>query len=104
MSGKASIKNNLGTLSRMAHTPPHSVSTMSSSSCKIIVREHIKLLTHYLELRECLTSYFYSNISMAGCLPKKWYIVICVYNEPKLHNYASKSRHICNADKLQIVV
>ena len=91
----------------MAHTPPHSVSTMSSLSCKIVVREHIKLLTHYLELHEkskCLTSNFYSNITMAGCLPKKWYIVICVYNEPKLHNYASKSRHICDADKLQIVV
>ena len=63
----------------MAHSPSHIVSTISSSGCKIVVREKIKLLTHYLELHEkskCLTSHFYSSAGMAGRLPEKLYIFL----------------------------
>ena len=91
----------------MAHTSPHIVYTMSSSGCKLVVREQIKLLEHYLEWHEkskCLTSHFYSSINMAGRLPKQWHIIVCVKNEPELHNSTSKRGHICYADKLQIVV
>ena len=82
-------KKKLGTLSHMAHTSLNIVCTMSSSGCKIVVLEQIKLPTYYLEFHEkskCLTSLFYLIIGMTRRLPKKWYIIYCVYNEPKLHN------------------
>ena len=41
----------------------------------------------------CLTSHFYSIIGMVRLLPKNRYIFYCVFNEPKLHNSTSKSRH-----------
>ena len=106
VSGKAS-KKKLGTLSHMAHTSPNIVCTMSSSGCKIVVLEQVKSPTYYLEFHEkskCLTSHFSLIIGMARRLPKKWYIIYCVYNEAKLHNTTTKSRHICCAEKLQIAV
>ena len=39
-----------------------------------------------------------------GRLPKKWCIIYCVYDEPKLHNSTLKRGHICYAKELQIVV
>ena len=51
-----------------------------------------------------LTSQFYLIIGMVDRLRKKWYIIYCVYNEPKLHNSTSKSRHICYTEKLQIII
>ena len=92
---------------KMAHTSPHIVCTMSWSGCKIVVPEQIQLPTHYLEFHEkskCLTSYFYLIIGMVRRVPKKGYIIYCVYNEPKLQITTSKSGHISNAEKLQIAV
>ena len=45
-------KNKLGTLSRMAQTSPHIVSTMISSDFKIVVLEQINLPTRYMEFHE----------------------------------------------------
>ena len=71
------------------HTPHHISSfSMSSPSCKIVVLEQIKLATHHLEFHQkckCLTAYFTSIIDIVRRLPKNWYIICCVYNEPKLH-------------------
>ena len=77
-------KQAIGTLSRMGHTSPHIVYTMSSSGCKIVVLEQIKRSLHYLEFRQkskCLASHFYSTIGIVGRLAKKWYIIYRVYNK-----------------------
>ena len=69
-------KNKLGTLSHMAHTSPHIVSTISSPGFKIALLQQIKLPTHYFEFHEsftCLTSPFIFNYWHGETYLKQWY-------------------------------
>ena len=96
-------KNNLKTLSHMAHTLPHTISSSGRSGGNKITHVDMYYLAFHTK-STCLTSHFYLIIGMVRRLPKKWYIFYCVFNEPKLHNSTSKSGHICYAEKLKIAV
>ena len=97
-------KNKLGTLSHPAHTSPHTISSPGRSGENKITDAHMYYLKFHVKSM-CLTCHFYSIIGMVRRSPKTWYYILyCVFNEPKLHNSISESRDICYAEKLEIDV